>query len=87
MSERRLQKSFALIHCQLCEQKTAQVAHIDKVFGKGDKKVLIENIPVIHCSYCRESYLTDATMRQLDEIRLNAQTLTTPTTVGVAKIA
>ncbi len=77
----------SLIQCQLCGQKTAQVAHIDKVFGKGDKKVLIENIPVIHCSYCRESYLTDATMRQLDEIRLNAQTLTTPTTVGVAKIA
>ena len=77
----------ALIQCQLCGQKTAQVAHIDKVFGKGGKKVLIENIPIIHCSNCRESYLTDITMRQLDEIRLNTQTLTTPATFGVAKIA
>ena len=58
-----------------------------KVFGKGEKKVLIENIPVIHCSNCRESYLLDATMRHLDEIRLNAKTLTTPATIRVAKIA
>ena len=72
MRERRWRKSFALIHCQLWGQKTAQVAHVDKVFGKGEKKVLIENTPVIHCSNCRESYLMDATMRQLDEIRLTA---------------
>ena len=77
----------SLIVCSLCGQKTALIAHIDKVFGKGEKKVLIENIPVIHCSNCRESYLLDATMRQLDDIRLNAKTLTTPATVGVAKIA
>ena len=76
-----------LMNCQLCNQKTALVAHIDKVFGKGEKKVLIENIPVVHCSNCRESYLTDMTMRQLDEIRLNAKTLSTPATLGIAKIA
>ncbi len=76
-----------LIVCQLCGQKTALIAHIDKVFGKGEEKVLIENIPVTHCSNCRESFLTDTTMRQLDEIRLNARTLSTPATVGIAKIA
>ena len=76
-----------LMNCQLCNQKTALVAHIDKVFGRGEKKILIENIPVIHCSNCRESYLTDTTMRQLDEIRLNHDTLSIPITLGVAKIA
>ncbi len=76
----------SVIVCQICDKKTALEAHIDKVFGKGEKKVLIENIPVIHCSNCRESYLTDATMRQLDDIRLNSQTFSTPATVGIAKI-
>lgn len=84
---RSIKEIQGLIVCQLCNQKSAIVAHIDKVFGKGEKKVLIENIPVVHCSNCRESFLTDVTMRQLDEIRLNSKTLSTPATLGIAKIA
>jgi YgiT-type zinc finger domain-containing protein len=73
--------------CQICGMKTALEARMDKIFGRGEKKVLIENIPIVHCSNCRASFLTDTTMRQLDEIRLNAKTLSTPATLGIAKIA
>jgi YgiT-type zinc finger domain-containing protein len=77
----------SLIVCHICDKKTALEARMDKVFGKGEKKVLIENIPVIHCSNCRESYLTDATMRQLDEIRQNSTTMNISATLRLARIA
>jgi YgiT-type zinc finger domain-containing protein len=57
--------------CELCGAQAAVSKKTTKSFGRGDSLVVIENIPVIHCSSCHESYLTADTARELDHIRKN----------------
>jgi len=57
--------------CELCGAPTAVGKKTTKSFGRGDSLVIIENIPIIHCSSCHESYLTADTAREIDRIRKN----------------
>jgi YgiT-type zinc finger domain-containing protein len=40
----------------------------DKLFGKSENAVIIENLPVRHCETCGESYYDPAISRLIDEI-------------------
>ncbi len=46
-----------------------------KSFGRGSNLVVVENIPVVHCGGCHESYITAETARELDHIRKNRRSL------------
>ena len=37
--------------------------------GKGDKLLIIEDVPLIQCQNCGESYYTARTLHELEEIR------------------
>lgn len=58
-----------------------------KVFGKGRKMIVIENIPFISCQNCGQTYITRDVMLRLDEIRTHSDTMTVPREVAYAKIA
>jgi YgiT-type zinc finger domain-containing protein len=57
--------------CELCGAQTATIKKTMKSFGRGDTLVVIEDIPIIHCSSCHELYLTADTSRAIDRIRKN----------------
>ena len=57
--------------CELCGAQSAVGKKTTKSFGRGDSLVVIEDIPIIHCSSCHESYLTAETAREIDHIRKN----------------
>ena len=57
--------------CELCGAQAAVDKKTTKSFGRGDSLVIIENIPIIHCSSGHESYLTADTAREIDRIRKN----------------
>ena len=59
------------VECILCGQHTARVVLTSKVFGRGAKRVLIENIPMHHCRNCHGQYVDGPTMDAIDEIRKN----------------
>lgn len=61
--------------CELCGTQAAAIKKTTKSFGRGDNLVVIENIPIVHCSSCHESYLTADTARELDRIRKNRRSL------------
>ena len=63
------------MQCELCGVQTAAIKKTTKSFGRGDNLVVIENIPIVHCSHCHESYLTANTARELDRIRKNRRSL------------
>ena len=65
--------------CQVCGEKTASIKKVTKSFGRGPSLVVIEDIPVLSCSSCHESYITADTAREIDRIRKNR------VTVGKAK--
>lgn len=49
--------------CDNCGAPGARVLHLSKSYGKGEDLLVIENVPVISCPACGESYLTAATLR------------------------
>ena len=65
--------------CEICGKKTASIKKVTKSFGRGPSLVVIEDIPVLSCSSCHESYITADTAREIDRIRKNR------VTVGKAK--
>lgn len=64
-----------MMKCELCGTQAAAIKMTTKSFGRGDNLVVIEDIPVVHCASCHESYVTADTARELDRIRKNRRRL------------
>lgn len=80
-------KENSQLVCDICGVAAAHAVKRTKVFGKGRRMIVIENIPFITCDNCHQTYATAETLRELDEIRLNRDRLTVPREIGWAKIA
>ncbi len=52
------------MNCQICGKKSASIKKVTKSFGRGPRLVVIEDIPVLSCSSCHESYVTADTGRE-----------------------
>jgi YgiT-type zinc finger domain-containing protein len=57
------------MRCDLCGADTAQVRHVTRSFGRGDRLLVIENIPSVFCGRCGERYFTAATMREIQRLK------------------
>ena len=53
-------------------------------YGKGRNLLVIENVPVIMCPSCGESYLTAETLHELERIKLHRRTIAKARQVPVA---
>jgi len=73
--------------CDICGQKDARVRHVIRSYGKDKNLLVIENIPVISCSHCGESYLTAETLHEIERIRNHQQDFAKERPVPVAAIA
>lgn len=63
------------MNCQICGKKTVSIKKVTKSFGRRHSLVVIEDIPVLSCSGCHESYITADTARQIDRTRKNRVTV------------
>jgi YgiT-type zinc finger domain-containing protein len=61
--------SRTTMRCDICAADRAQLRHVTRSFGRGDRLVVIENIPYIVCGRCGERYLTAATMREIERLK------------------
>jgi YgiT-type zinc finger domain-containing protein len=75
------------LECALCSQRAASVGLTAKVFGRGAKRVLIENIPVYHCRNCHGQYVDGPTLDAIDEIRKNPAARSRKTTIATVGLA
>lgn len=73
--------------CAVCGELAARIIVISKVFGRGAKRVLIEDIPTYHCHNCGSQYLDGVTMDAVDQIRKNPSAHTVTQTIAAAKLA
>ena len=55
--------------CAVCGKKSIRVRHMTRSYGRGTALLVIENVPVMVCPDCGESYMTAETLRQLDRIK------------------
>ena len=74
-----------LLICDICGKKNARLVRRPQVFGRGKDMQLVDNVPVIACKNCGESYMTSATMHKLDEIRLRKKGTTPERKIEVAE--
>lgn len=70
--------------CDVCSKTGARLLHVSKSYGKGADLLVIENVPVISCPHCGESYLTAKTLREIENIKRNRLNIAVERPVPVA---
>lgn len=70
--------------CDICGHKGARIRHVTRNYGKGSNLLVIENVPVVTCSHCGESYLTAETLHEIERIKLHKSNLAKKRAIPVA---
>ena len=73
--------------CDICGKHGAKLRHVSRSFGKGADLLVIENVPVVSCPHCGESYLTAETLHEIERIKLHRKTMAESRKVAVAEFA
>ena len=73
--------------CDNCGKEGARLRHITRSYGRGVNLLVIENVPVISCPHCGESYLTSETLHELERIKLHRKNIAKQKSVPVATFA
>ncbi len=73
--------------CDMCGREGARVRRVSRSYGKGEDLLVIENVPVISCPHCGESYLTAETLHELERIRRHRSAEASERPVAVAEFA
>jgi len=76
----------SMTQCDICGQEGITLRHISRSYGKGDNLLVIENIPILTCPHCGESYLTAQTLHKINNIKKHRQTLAIQKTIEVASL-
>jgi YgiT-type zinc finger domain-containing protein len=66
-------------------QKGAAVRHVTRSYGKGSNLLIIENVPLVVCPNCGESYLTAETLHEIERIKMHRKNLAKKRAVAVAE--
>jgi YgiT-type zinc finger domain-containing protein len=72
------------IVCDNCGKKGARTHKVSRSYGKGKKLLVIENVPVVTCPNCGESYLTADVLQELERIKLHGKDFVSQRLVAVA---
>ena len=73
--------------CDICGRGSAQIRRVTRTYGNGKDLLVIENIPVVSCPHCGESYLTAETLHEIERIKLHRKSFAVERPVEVASFA
>ena len=73
--------------CDICGKEGARVRRVTRSYGKDKNLLVIENVPIISCPHCGESYLTAETLHEIERIKLHRKSFASTRTVAVAAFA
>jgi YgiT-type zinc finger domain-containing protein len=73
------------MRCDVCGAEGVRIRRVVETLGKGADLLMIENVPLITCPHCGESYFTAATLYEMERIRLHRRQIARERTVEVAK--
>ena len=71
--------------CEICGKEGARIRRITETFGKRRDLLVIENVPLVTCPQCGESYFTAETLHELERIRLHRKSFAVERAVKVAR--
>ena len=70
--------------CEICGQKGAKVHRVARTYGQGKDILVIENVPVVSCPHCGESYLEAETLHEIERIKVHQKSFAVKRLVPVA---
>ena len=73
--------------CDICGREGARIRRVARTYGKGEDLLVIENIPVVSCPHCGESYLTAETLHEIERLKLHRKSLAVKRPVEVVSFA
>ena len=73
--------------CDICGQKGVRIRRVARTYGKGKNLLVIENIPMMNCPRCGESYLTAETLHEIERLKLHRRSIAIERRVGVVSFA
>jgi YgiT-type zinc finger domain-containing protein len=73
--------------CDHCGKQGARIRRVARTYGKGRDILVIENVPVITCPHCRESYLEAETLHEIERIKLHKKSFAVNRSVPVVNFA
>ncbi len=63
--------------CDICGKGKARIRRMPRTYGKGSQIVVIENVPVVACPDCGESYMTAETLCQIERLKVHRRCVKT----------
>jgi YgiT-type zinc finger domain-containing protein len=73
--------------CDSCGKLGARIIRVSRSYGKGSNLLVIENVPVVSCPHCGESYLTAETLHSIEQIKRDRTKVAPERPVPVALFA
>jgi len=73
--------------CDVCGREGARVRRVSRSYGKGADLLVIENVPVVSCPHCGESYLTAETLHEIERIKHHSKAIAQERCIAVATYA
>lgn len=70
--------------CDICGKEGARQRYISRSYGKSESLLVIEDVPTIHCPNCGEGYLMAQTLKEIERIKRDQQTVASKRLVSVA---
>lgn len=69
--------------CEVCGEKGARARRVTRSYGKGASLLVIENVPVMSCPHCGETYLAADTLHEIERLKTHRRALASPRPVPV----
>jgi len=63
--------------CDSCGKAGAKVKHLPRSYGKGEQMMVIEDVPLVVCPHCGESYMTAKTLHEIERLKIHRKHLKT----------
>jgi YgiT-type zinc finger domain-containing protein len=73
--------------CDFCGKQGARIRGVARTYGKGKDILIIENVPVVSCPHCGESYLEAETLHEIERIKLHKKSFSVKRSVPVVEYA
>ena len=75
------------MQCDICGKKGARIRRVTRSYGKGKNLLVVEDVPVVSCPHCGESYLTADTLHEIERVKMHRQDFAAKRKVSVANFA
>jgi YgiT-type zinc finger domain-containing protein len=69
--------------CDICGEKGVKSRRVTRSYGRGASLLVIENVPVMSCPHCGETYLTADTLHEIERLKIHRRALASARSVPV----